>query len=67
MVMYKPPLITSNHHQYSSPIFITSFPAWSQVTGFNQPWVMSENFWKVWQSAGTRPRLTEKVQVTSLT
>jgi hypothetical protein len=32
-----------------------------------QPWATSENFWKVWQSAGTRPRLTEKVHVTSLT
>src|SRR5215471_13457318 len=26
-----------------------------------------ENFWNVWQSAGARPRLTAKVQVTSLT
>ncbi len=27
----------------------------------------SENFWNVWQSAGAWPRLTAKVQVTSLT
>jgi hypothetical protein len=27
----------------------------------------NENFWKVWQSAGARPRLTANVQVTSLT
>ena len=39
----------------------------SRVTGFNQALVTSENFWKVWQSAGTRPRLTENVHVTSLT
>jgi hypothetical protein len=25
------------------------------------------NFWKVWQLSGARPRLTAKVQVTSLT
>jgi len=29
--------------------------------------LLSENFWNVWQSAGALPRLTAKVQVTSLT
>jgi hypothetical protein len=28
---------------------------------------LSENFWNVWQSAGAWPRLTAKVQATSLT
>ena len=32
-----------------------------------RPQGASANFWKVWQSAGTRPRLTENVHVTSLT
>ena len=32
-----------------------------------RPQPLSANFWNVWQPAGTRPRLTAKVQVTSPT
>ena len=40
-------------------------PARATAGEGTQDW--RENFWNVWQSAGARPRLTAKVQVTSLT
>ena len=51
------PRVSSNH-PFSDTLPLSSGEG-------TQDW--RENFWNVWQSARARPRLTAKVQVTSLT